>query len=106
MTVRGRDKLVRDQKRAGQHNKSSQDKGFRSGYAVADRLANVMDDQTAPATARVSAARALAELDGRIGKHQAAPERTGDQPVASLTREELTRELGRLRALVQLGLDP
>jgi hypothetical protein len=105
VTVRGRDK--RDKKAARDNTTNgNRDKPSRSGYAVADRLRGVMDDQSAPATARVSAARALAELDGRIGKHQAAPDRTGDQPLASLTRDELTRELGRLRALVQLGLDP
>jgi hypothetical protein len=40
----------------------------------------------------------LAELDGLLGRHSAAPERTADRLLSSLSRVELARELARLRA--------
>lgn len=61
-------------------------------------LLSVARDVNASATARTHAARALAELDGYLGKHQQAPERTADSMLSSLSRGDLVRELARLRA--------
>ena len=76
------------------------------GYAVRDQLRDVLHRDDIPASARVNAARTLAEMDGMIGKHQAAPSNAPTAPLASLSREQLTGELARLRALVDLGLLP
>jgi hypothetical protein len=51
------------------------------------------------ANARASAARTLAEMDGHIGRHQAAPDRTASTPLAALSRADLVGELERLRAV-------
>jgi hypothetical protein len=77
-----------------------------SGYAVAERLREVLSDDRSPASAKVFAARTLAEMDGMIGKHQAAPSNAPTAPLASLSRDQLVRELERLRGLVSLGLVP
>ena len=61
-------------------------------------LASIAGDKTATPTARTAAARTLAEMDGLLGKHQAAPGQGRDAvPVASLSRPELEAELARLR---------
>lgn len=60
-------------------------------------LQALASDPLAPASARASAARTLAEIEGRIGRHAPAPERP-TQDVALLSRDELVAELGRLRA--------
>lgn len=78
----------------------------RSGYATRATLAKLLKDPTIPANARVVAARTLAEMDGQIGRHQSAPSATGTAAVASLSRDQLVTELGRLRALLDLGLLP
>ena len=67
-------------------------------------LAKVLTDQHSPASAKVFAARTLAEMDGQIGRHQAAPSNLAAAPLSQLTRDELVTELGRLRALIDLGL--
>jgi hypothetical protein len=61
-------------------------------------LLAIARDAKASATARTIAARALAELDGYLGKHQQAPDRTADSVLSSLSRADLVRELARLRA--------
>jgi hypothetical protein len=61
-------------------------------------LLQVARDPKASATARTHAARTLAELDGWLGKHQQAPDRTADMILSSLSRADLVRELARLRA--------
>lgn len=68
------------------------------GYDVRGTLRAIALDRKANATARTAAARTLAELDGLLGKHQAAPDRTNDRLLSSLSRVELARELARLRA--------
>jgi len=66
-----------------------------------DALAAIVNDPQSPAAARASAARSMAEIEGRLGRHAPPPPRatiTTDQ----LTRAELVAELVRLRALVPL----
>lgn len=70
-----------------------------AGYDVRGTLLAIAADPEANATARTSAARALAEMDGLLGRHQAAPDRASDQVLATLSRTELARELARLRRL-------
>lgn len=69
----------------------------------ARELTLILENPSFPAAARVQAARTLAELEGRIGRHQAAPERDS-RPIAALSRDELIGELDRLRTLFSLGL--
>ena len=57
-------------------------------------------DRRAPASARVTALRTLAEMDGHIGKLQQTAGDTAGQPLATLTREQLENELARLRSIV------
>lgn len=66
-------------------------------------LRSLANDPDAGAAARASAARTLAEIEGRIGRHAPPPERQTTD-VAVLTRAELVRELERLRA--RWGADP
>jgi hypothetical protein len=77
--------------------------GETTRYEVFDHLRALVSDPTAPAAARVNAARTLAEMDGLIGRHQVVPER--DTPsLATLSREALIAELERLRTAVELGI--
>lgn len=61
-------------------------------------LISLSKDRRAPASARVTALRTLAEMDGHIGKLQHTAGDTSDQPLATMTREQLEKELARLRA--------
>jgi hypothetical protein len=61
-------------------------------------LRTLASDPTANAHARASAARTVAEIQGLIGKHSVAPDRTGTIPIGELSRSDLTQELTRLRA--------
>jgi bifunctional DNA-binding transcriptional regulator/antitoxin component of YhaV-PrlF toxin-antitoxin module len=81
----------------------NQDTRNLEGYEVASALRNLLQSNDIPASARVTAARTLAEIEGLIGRHQAAPERAG-APLSSLSRAELVSELERLRALFGMGL--
>jgi hypothetical protein len=63
-------------------------------------LIGLIQDPSAGAQARASAARTLAEIKGLLGRHQAKPDRTGETPIDELTREELVSELSRLRSRV------
>lgn len=107
MTVRGRDKFIRDKR-----NKLTQDKtrnggknvGTNARYAVRKQLETLAKSPQAPAAARVTAARTLAEIDGLIGKHQQPPDRLASSQLHELSRAELSAELERLRALIDLGL--
>ena len=65
-----------------------------------DALRAIVSDMQAPAAARASAARTLAEIEGRLGRHAPPPPRA-TVTVDQLTRAELVAELERLRALVQ-----
>lgn len=67
-------------------------------------LRSVIDNEEASATARVQAARTLAELDGRLGRHQVAPSRSASEGLAILSRDDLVSELERLREVCELGL--
>lgn len=80
--------------------------GKTRSYAARAALEDVVKDQQTPAAAKVFAARTLAEMDGQIGKHQAPPSTRATAPLASLSRVDLEAELGRLRALIDLGLVP
>jgi hypothetical protein len=83
---------------------SRQDNGTNESYVVRENLNSILQSEQSSANARVFAARILAEMDGKIGKHQVAPSDTPTTPLASLSRDELADELGRLRELVSLGL--
>lgn len=74
------------------------------GYAVSGQLRDLLNRADIPASARVLAARTLAEMDGMIGKHQAPPSHVPTAALSSLSREELVSELSRLRTLVDIGL--
>lgn len=74
------------------------------GYEVAGQLRDLLKNEGLPASARVTAARTLAEIEGLIGRHQPAPERGATAALSSLSRDQLIDELGRLRTLVDLGL--
>jgi hypothetical protein len=73
------------------------------GYEIR-ALQSVINDPEASAMSKVSAARTLAELDGRLGRHQAAPSRSASEGLAILSRDELVHELERLREVCELGL--
>lgn len=62
----------------------------------------IVHDPEAPAAARASAARTLAEIEGRLGRHAPPPPKT-TTTVDQLTRTELVQELERLRALIGAG---
>jgi hypothetical protein len=67
---------------------------------VVDRLRDLLNSDDTPAAAKATAARTLAEMEGRIGRHQIAPsERLAVSPVSALTRADLEQELARLRTL-------
>lgn len=66
-------------------------------------LLKLSRDRKAPASARVTALRTLAEMDGHIGRLQKGGADTADQPLATMTRAQLEDELRRLRA--QRGQD-
>jgi hypothetical protein len=83
---------------------TAQNKTKTGGFAARAALSDVLADRQSPASARVFAARTLAEMDGAIGRHQAPPSNLGATPLAQLSRDELVAELGRLRALIELGL--
>jgi hypothetical protein len=71
-----------------------------------DALQNLIDLPETPASAKISAARTIAEMQGMIGRHQVRPAASQRTPASELTRDELAAELNRLRTLVNLGLFP
>jgi len=81
--------------------KTREDTTNRTRYAnnPAQALRAILASKDAPAAAKATAARTLAEIEGQIGKHQQAPtDRLAEQRVSLLTRSELERELARLRS--------
>ena len=91
---------------AGTSGPASPNKATSRGYAAREALTGVLSDRSSPASAKVFAARTLAEMDGRLGRHQAPPSNLATVPLSQLSRDQLVEELGRLRALVDLGLLP
>jgi hypothetical protein len=79
------------------------DKAENDGYEIR-ALQSVISDPEASAMSKVSAARTLAELDGRLGRHQAPPSQAPALSLAILSRDELASELERLREVCELGL--
>jgi len=75
----------------------------RLSYGVSEYLQAIVQDQDAPAAARVNAARTLAEMQGQIGRHQAEPERTAPS-LSTLSRDQLVQELAQLRTAIGLGI--
>ena len=69
-----------------------------------DQLRELLSAADTPAAAKVNAARTLAEIEGMIGRHQLAPIAGTTAPLSSLSRDQLTAELDRLRTLFELGL--
>jgi hypothetical protein len=63
-------------------------------------LEKLSRDRRAPASARVTALRTIAELDGHIGRLQSQAQDVSDSPLSTMTREQLENELVRLRATV------
>jgi len=73
-------------------------------FQVSAQLRDLLEREDLPASARVTAARTLAEIEGLIGRHQATPDRGTIAPLSSLSRDQLQDELTRLRTLFDLGL--
>jgi hypothetical protein len=65
--------------------------------AIRSDLERLSRDRRAPASARVTALRTLAEMDGHIGRLQHQGADTSDSPLSTLSREQLENELVRLR---------
>ena len=85
------------------------DRGDQNGpdvvrFQVAAQLRALLQREDTPAAAKVNAARTLAEIEGMIGRHQLAPIAGTTAPLSSLSRDQLTAELDRLRTLFDLGL--
>jgi hypothetical protein len=81
-----------------QHNRED-GMGEKARYAVR-ALRKILSDSEATGAARASAARTLAEMAGAIGRHQLAPvDRAQEARVSLLKRDELERELARLRTI-------
>jgi len=79
------------------HRDKVRDNKMSPGYDVRAKLLKVMDNPKASPQAQASAGRTLAEMDGLIGRHQAAPAKGSSVPVGQLSRAELEQELERLR---------
>ena len=77
---------------------SALDLDMARGSTARDILTSIAQDTEANAMSRANAARALAEMDGMLGRHALPPVRD-TQDVATLNRAELVRELERLRAV-------
>ena len=75
-----------------------------ASFAASAELKSLVARPDTPAAAKVNALRALAEIEGLIGRHQDRPTRTQEAGLQSLSRDELVAELARLRELVSLGL--
>lgn len=75
---------------------------FPASAGVRKQLEAILSDPSAPPATRGQAARTLAEMDGLIGRHQAAPDRAGDMQVSELSRADLVAELARLRHIAAL----
>jgi len=80
------------------------DNSTTNSFQVADQLRSLLNQPDTPAAAKVNAARTLAEIEGLIGRHQSAPIAGATSPLSSLSRDQLTTELDRLRTLFDLGL--
>lgn len=83
--------------RAGQGDSQGDTGGQQEGVAT---LRLIAADPEANVMARTSAARALAEIEGALGRHALPPVRATDD-VSVLSRADLVRELERLRAACQ-----
>jgi hypothetical protein len=66
-------------------------------------LEKLAADRRAPASARVTALRTIAEMDGLVGRLQTTAADTSDAPLSTMTREQLENELVRLRANAAQG---
>jgi hypothetical protein len=66
-------------------------------------LRSIAASDRAPAAARATAARSLAEIAGLIGRAKAIPS-TDQRLTAELTLEEIDREIEATRALLELEL--
>jgi hypothetical protein len=76
-----------------------EDAGGKTRY-VAAALRKLLSSDDATSHAKASAARTLAEMAGAIGRHQLAPvDRAQEARVSLLKRDELERELARLRTI-------
>ena len=72
----------------------------RQDSAIRRELVALTRDARAPASARVTALRTLAEMDGHIGRLQDRLGDTAERPLSELSRDQLLAELDRLRAVV------
>jgi hypothetical protein len=75
-----------------------------ASFAAARELRNLVSQPDTPAAAKVNALRALAEIEGLIGRFQGRPTKAQDAPLSTLSRDELVAELARLREAIGLGL--
>lgn len=93
----------RDESVGDRLEKQDNDRGGIPGNAVR-ALQEVLRSRTAPAAAKATAARTLAEIEGKLGRHQQAPvDRLAEQRVSLLCRVDLERELARLRTVLGTG---
>jgi len=85
--------------RGGTQHKSGDEGDDRLRYATS-ALKDLLASEDATSHAKASAARTLAEMAGGIGRHQLAPlDRAQEARVSLLKRDELERELARLRTI-------
>jgi hypothetical protein len=80
-----------------------QDTAETSSYGVFEPLQALLADPETPASAKVNAARTIAEMQGLIGRHQSEPERAAPS-LSVLSRDQLVAELEHLRTVLDLGL--
>jgi hypothetical protein len=78
-----------------------------AGEQLIQGLQQLAADESASGQARVSAARAVLEVQGVLGRHATGQrDREGTVPPSVLTREGLVRELARLRRSILPGTRP
>jgi hypothetical protein len=102
--TRGRTSRDQNTKRDFVPDKLPDDRPNTQSFQVRDQLRELLSAADTPAAAKVNAARTLAEIEGMIGRHQLAPIAGTTAPLSSLSRDQLTAELDRLRTLFELGL--
>jgi len=77
------------------------------GVTLLEGLERLANDEAAPGQARVSAARAVLEAQGVLGRHARDPaDEAAERPVGLLSRAGLERELVRLRRSVMPASRP
>lgn len=95
----------RDTQQKPRDNKfQNRDRGDIKRYDIRLKLQEVLDNPKSSPQSKAAAGRTLAEMEGLIGRHQIAPDRTAITPINALSRSELEVELARLRDKCKLSL--